>query len=127
METLTALLMSIPPMLAGGWGIWFAAGLALSIWGRYERNRSWNQAAVEEPMTMPKETFVERQHARAQAKAPHSAGDAFGELEALLEEQTAGTHRMPGEAPSVAEAVPSHASPVLNNEAPRLAAPQSLP
>ena len=124
METLTALWMSIPPLLAGGWGLWFAAGLGLSIWGRYEKNKVWNQMPeVEAPMPI-----AAQRHARAQAKAPHSAGDAFGELQALLEEQQSGSHRMPGEAPAAVSlsAAAAQESPVLN-EAPRLAAPQSLP
>jgi hypothetical protein len=122
MDTLTALLLSIPPMLAGGWGLWFAAGLGLSIWGRYESNRVWDRAPLEEEMPKP---MAAQRHARAQATAPHSAGDAFGELQALLEEQQTGTHRMPGEATAAVPAAPAE-TPVLA-EAPRLAAPQSLP
>ena len=77
-----------------------------------------------EPMHAPKHksgpvevavaVAVERPH-RPVKNAPHSAGDAFGELAALLEPQE-GSHRMPGEAP----VEPHH-------EAPLLAAPRSLP
>ena len=125
MDTLIAMLMSIPPLLAVGWGVWFAAGLALSIWGRREKMMVWEEP--EAPVIAVRPPTPTERHARQQAKAPHSAGDAFGELQALLEQQTEGTHRMPGEAP-VAQAAPAPAaeSPVLT-EAPRLAAPQSLP
>lgn len=117
MDDLIALLMDVPPMLAAGWGLWFAAGLGLSIWSRREKMMVWDEP---EPQTIAAKppTQAERQ-ARQQAKAPHSAGDAFGELEALLDQQSQGTHRTPGEAPGAD-------TPVLT-EAPRLAAPQSLP
>ena len=125
MDDLIALLLDIPPMLAAGWGLWFAAGLGLSIWGRREKMMVWDEPEAQTIAAKPP-TQAER-HARQQAKAPHSAGDAFGELEALLDQQTQSTHRMPGEAPAAAPApAPAAESPVLT-EAPRLAAPQSLP
>ena len=122
MDDLIALLLDIPPMLAAGWLLWFAAGLGLSIWGRREKMMVWDYPAEAPSVAVKAPTQAER-HARQQAKAPHSAGDAFGELEALLDQQSQSTHRMPGEAPAAA---PAAASPVLT-EAPRLAAPQSLP
>lgn len=119
---LVATLMTIPPMLAAGWGAWFAFGLGLSIWGRRENNRL--VIHHHEPVHTPKHksgpvevavaVAVERPH-RPVKNVPHSAGDAFGELAALLEPQE-GSHRMPGEAP-----VEAH------HEAPLLAAPRSLP
>lgn len=117
MDDLIALLLDIPPMLAAGWGLWFLVGLGLSIWGRREKMMVWNEPEPE-TFAVKAPTQAER-HARQQAKAPHSAGDAFGELEALLDQQTQSAHRRPGEAPAPE-------SPVLT-EAPRLAAPQSLP
>ena len=123
MDDLFAMLMDLPPMLAAGWGVWFAVGLGLSIWSRREKMYVWAEPEVESNVAKPP-TQAER-HARQQAKAPHSAGDAFGELEALLDQQThGGQHRTPGEAP--AAGAPAGESPVLP-EAPRLAAPQSLP
>lgn len=117
MDDLIALLLDIPPVLAAGWGVWFAAGLGLSIWGRREKMMVW---AEPEPETIAIKTPTPAdRHARQQAKAPHSAGDAFGELEALLDQQTQSRRHMPGEEPAAE-------SPVLT-EAPRLAAPQSLP
>lgn len=119
---LVATLMAIPPMLAAGWGAWFVVGLGLSIWGRRENNRL--VIHHHEPVRTPKHksgpvevavaVAVERPH-RPVKNVPHSAGDAFGELAALLEPQE-GSHRMPGEAP-----VEAH------HEAPLLAAPRSLP
>jgi hypothetical protein len=124
MDDVIALLLDIPPMLAAGWGLWFAAGLGLSIWSRREKMMVWDDYPEAPSVAVKAPTTAER-HARQQAKAPHSAGDAFGELEALLDQQTQGAHRMPGEAPAAAPA-PAAESPVLT-EAPRLAAPQSLP
>jgi hypothetical protein len=127
MDDLFAMLMDLPPVLAAGWGVWFAVGLGLSIWSRREKMYVWAEPEVESNVIKPP-TPAER-HARQQAKAPHSAGDAFGELEALLDQQTQGSHRRPGEAPAAdppAAAAPAAESPVLS-EAPRLAAPQSLP
>lgn len=124
MDDLIAMMMSVPPWLAVGWAVWFAFGLGLSIWGRREKMMVWD---TPEPQTVAVKapTQAER-HARQQAKAPHSAGDAFGELEALLDQQAQGTHRMPGEVAAAAAVAPASPSPVLS-EAPRLAAPQSLP
>jgi hypothetical protein len=131
LNDLTDLLMAIPVALGAKWAVWFAFGLGLSIWGRREKMYSHSHAAYEEhpyeehqPAAKPKSGV----RAERQPKVAPSSGDAFGELEALLEQQ-AGTHRMPGEAPTAPVPVPADApasSPVLA-EAPRLAAPQSLP
>jgi hypothetical protein len=128
-DDLIALVLAMPIGLAAQWGVWFAVGLGLSIWGRREKLRAETYVDNYYEPEPVKVTKAEERHARQQAKAPHSAGDAFGELEALLE-PFAGSHRMPGEAAAPPEpaqpaaAVPQ--SPVLT-EAPRLAAPQSLP
>ena len=113
MNDLVALLMHIPPMLAGGWAAWFVVGLVLSIWGRRESER----IVVEDEMPRHKSGSVQvaERPARPAKNVAHSAGDAFGELAALLEPQE-GLHRMPGESP---------VSP--HQEAPVLAAPRSLP
>jgi hypothetical protein len=117
---IVALLMQISPVLASGWAAWFLVGLVLSIWGRREQlhvvmhpESEWQQP---EPAVM--EERPERPVRRPAKNVPHSSGDAFGELAALLEPQE-GTHRMPGDA-----------SPVLREEtqeAPVLAGPRSLP
>ena len=128
MDDLFAMLMDVPPRLAAGWGVWFAVGLVLSIWSRREKMYVWAEPVVDSNVVKPP-TQAER-HARQQAKAPHSAGDAFGELEALLDQQAqGGQHRLPGEAPAAgapAAESPAGESPALP-EAPRLSAPQSLP
>ena len=120
---LIALLMEIPPVLAGRWGAWFVVGLVLSIWQRREKapsRRAW-----------PRADAHVRRRARRPACAPPrlvapstppSSGDAFGDLEALLESQ-AGTHR-PGRGTARAAACIERRR--LRN-APALAAPQSLP
>ncbi len=108
---LVSLLMQTPPALAGGWGAWFAAGLVLSIWQRKEKARlvvhgpaPKHKSGVRPPsgVRAPKAVKV--------APLP-SSGDAFGELERLLEPTPSATHRRPGD---------EHHAPVL-------AAPQSLP
>ncbi|HUQ85913.1 MAG TPA: hypothetical protein VM096_00050 [Vicinamibacterales bacterium] len=121
-DNLVALLMGIPPMLAGGWGAWFVAGLLLSLWTRREKNRlvvhdhSYDYAPVQSKhKSGPVEVAVAVERPpRPAKKAPHSTGDAFGDLAALLEPQ-GGSHRMPGEAA------------VDTQEVPVLAAPRSLP
>jgi hypothetical protein len=111
LNDLIALLMQTPPLLAAQWGVWFAVGLGLSIWGRREKAR----LVVHDAGPRPKSGSRQRQV----KAALHSSGDAFGELEALLDQQE-GTHRTPGEAPSPSVNEPLRSAPVL-------AAPQSLP
>jgi hypothetical protein len=94
----------IPPMLAGGWAAWLFVGLLLSMWGRRERSRLVVHS------TKPKSN-VKPPTKRPNKGAP--AGDAFGELEAMLEPPT-GTHRLPGESP-------------VERSTTVLATPQSLP
>ena len=114
---LLGLLEDLPRTLAGGWAAWLFVGLLLSVWQRRDSRRLVFQpvatrpkSGVRPPSAMPAP--------RPLKKAPITSGDAFGELEALLEEP-AGTHRMPGE------------TPVLTNSTgapmPAPAAPQSLP
>lgn len=123
---LVATLMGISTTLAVGWGAWFLIGIGLAVWARREQNSFAfdDRAPMHAPMHTPKHksgpvevavaVAVERPQ-RPVKNVPHSSGDAFGELAALLEPQE-GSHRMPGEA--AAEA---------HQEAPLLAAPRSLP
>lgn len=115
---LAGLLEEVPPMLAGGWAMWLFAGLLLSVWGRRDSKRLVVEAPSPKQKSGVRPPSGVRAPARVVKRAP-SSGDAFGELEALLE-PPAGTHRLPGDA-----------SPVLTNSAgavaPTLAAPQSLP
>jgi hypothetical protein len=111
---LIALLMQVPPVLAAQWGGWFLAGLVLSIWSRRERAR-----LVVHGSTKPKSGVrppSERAPAKQVKSVPLSSGDAFAELEQLLDEKPSGMHRRPGDD-----------SPVLSEVARPLAAPQSLP
>jgi hypothetical protein len=108
---LAAALEKVPPMMAAGWIAWLITGALLSRWSLYERNR----IVVAAPAPKPKSGVRPPRQPRG---TTFTTGDAFGELEAMLDEQ-AGTHRRPGDTDS----------PMLTNSAgaPSLAAPQSLP
>jgi hypothetical protein len=115
---LISMLMDVPPMLAGAWAAWFFVGLLLSIWTRREqmpaavhaspKHKSGVRAAT---ASMPSSGVRAPNPMHA---APLADGDAFGDLERLLEPHT--SHHIPGE----------QQSPVLA-EAPMIATPQSLP
>jgi hypothetical protein len=117
---LISMLMDVPPMLAGAWAAWFFVGLLLSIWTRREeapqhevvqlspRHKSGARAAA---ATRP---FDSVRVPKPVQHVPLAGGDAFADLERLLEPEH--TLHIPGE----------RQSPVLS-EAPMLAAPQSLP
>jgi hypothetical protein len=115
---LVALLSQTPPVLAAQWGVWFAVGLGLSIWGRRERAR----LVIHDSGPRPKSGV--RPPARQVRSVARSSGDAFGELEALLDnhdhQTQGGSHRTPGEPSSPSNNEPLRSAPVL-------AAPQSLP
>jgi hypothetical protein len=115
---LVATLEKVPPIVAAGWIAWLITGALLSRWSQYERNRVVAQA----PAPRPKPGAPAPRQPKT---VPFSASDAFGELEAMLDEKPSGVHRVPGDiaSPSMTE------SPVLTNSAgaPSLAAPQSLP
>ena len=123
---LLGMLMEVPPVLAGQWAAWFAVGLILSIWGR--REKTWvvarpaatarHKSGVHSPSLHPLPGVRTR---LAPIAPPNSTGDAFAELEALLEQPTGGLHRTPGEPSHLAEAEPAEPGNTL------LAAPQSLP
>jgi hypothetical protein len=109
---LLEMLMEVPPMLAGQWAAWFAVGLILSIWGR--REKTWvvvhptstrHRSAVHSPSLRPLSGVRAPIAPRAARGAQASTGDAFAELEALLE-QPAGSHRTPGESSHLADAEP---------------------
>ena len=90
---LLGMLMEVPPVLAGQWAAWFAVGLILSIWGR--REKTWvvaqpaattrHNSGVHSPSLHPLPGVRTRP---APIAPPHSTGDAFAELEALLEQPT---------------------------------------
>lgn len=108
------LLMHVPPMLAGAWAVWFSFGLMLSIWQRREKARLIVHGAAPRHRSAVRPASGIRPPSGFRAPRPvaprppaANGGDAFSELEALLEAPE-GSHRRPGEAP-------------------RLPAPQSLP
>ena len=94
---LIALLMEVPPDLAAKWGLWFTVGLILSMWTRREKVR----LVVHGPGPRQKSGVRPPSGVRvvrpAKPNAAPSAGDAFGDLEALLDTPE-GAHRRPGEA-----------------------------
>ena len=112
LNDLIGMLEDLPRTLAAGWASWLFVGLLLSVWQRSDRRR-----LVVVGQTKRQKSGV-RAPARSVKSVPMSSGDAFGELEALLEPPS-GSHRLPGElSPVVSETSPSVAP---------LAAPQSLP
>jgi hypothetical protein len=122
-DDLIAMLMDVPPRLAGGWAAWFAVGLILSIWGRREKARPASHSSLPKHKSGVRAAAASRPPSGVRAPvtpAPSvapSAGDAFGELERLLEPDNLSVHhRMPGE----------KESPVLS-EAPVMAPQQSVP
>ena len=120
---LIGMLMNLPTPLAIGWGAWLVVGLGLSIWSRREKSRLVMHSY--EPAPPPRPKSGPRQSARPAVKpvaVPQTAGNPFGDLEALFTEVQEGTHRTPGE---TAAAAPTVSEPLRN--APVLAAPQSLP
>jgi hypothetical protein len=130
MNDVIALLMDVPPKLAGGWAAWFAVGLILSIWGRRERARSMVVSSWPKHKSGVRAAAASKPFAGVRAPVfdlkpvvvPQSAGDAFGELERLLEPESLSVHhRMPGETetPVLTESPAPSESPALS-EAPAL-------
>ena len=113
------MLEDLPRTLAAGWATWLFVGLLLSVWQRRDSRRLVVLGPGKRQKSGVRPPSGVGAPARPLKSVPMSSGDAFGELEALLEPPT-GSHRMPGEA-----------SPVLTEPsrcaAPVLPAPQSLP
>lgn len=106
---LIGLLEALPRPLAIGWAAWLFVGLLLSVWQRRDSRRLVVHGSTKKQKSGVRPPSGVRAPARPVVKSvPMSSGNAFGELEALLE-PPAGTHRRPGDA------------------SPALAAPQSLP
>lgn len=105
---LIALLSDVPPVLAAQWAAWFSVGLILSIWTRREKARlvvhppSPRRKSGVRPASGVRSPSGVRSAATSRSTAARASvsatGDAFGELEALLEPET-GAHRRPGDAP----------------------------
>ena len=116
---LIGMVEGLPRTLAAGWATWLFAGLLLSVWQRRDRRRLVVLGSGKRQKSGVRPPSGVHATARSMKIVPASSGDAFGELEALLEPPT-GSHRMPGEAsPMLTE--PSRSS------GPALGAPQSLP
>jgi hypothetical protein len=91
---LLELLLHVPPLLAAKWGAWFVVGLLLSIWQRREAAR----LVVQLPAPTRQKSGVRPPPVKKPEPAVSftTGGDAFGELEALLDAPD-GTHRRPGD------------------------------
>jgi len=120
---LVALLNDLPRPLAGGWAAWLFAGLLLSVWQRRDSRRLVVQAGTTRQKSGVRQPSGVPAPARIVTSAPMSSGDAFGELEALLETPT-GHHRLPGESSPVLTEPDRSPEPAL---ALALGAPRSLP
>ena len=114
-----AMLEDLPRTLAAGWATWLFVGLLLSVWQRRDSRRLVVLDSGKRHKSGVRTPTAVGAVARPVKSVPMSSGDAFGELEALLEPPT-GSHRMPGESSPVSPE-PSPAA------APGLGAPQSLP
>ena len=116
---LVGLLEDLPRSLAAGWATWLFVGLLLSVWQRRDSRRLVVVDSGKRQKSGVRTPAGAGVMGRPAKSVPMSSGDAFGELEALLEPPT-GSHRMPGE-DSPVSTEPSRPA------APGLAAPQSLP
>ena len=115
---LVAMLEDLPRTLASGWAAWLFVGLLLSVWQRRDSRRVVVLDAGTRQKSGVRTPAGAGVQARPMKSVPLSSGDAFGELESLLEPPT-GSHRMPGEASPVLTEPTRSAAP--------LGAPQSLP
>jgi hypothetical protein len=110
-----AMLARVPPMVGAGWAAWLTVGLLLQLWGRRESKMLLHAPSARQKSGVRPPSGV-RAAARPAKRVVAPAGDAFGELEALLEPHM-GVHRTPGDSPVLTEPLRS----------PALVAPQSLP
>ena len=94
---LVSLLMDVPPDLAAKWALWFTVGLILSMWTRREKQRLVVHAPSARQKSGVRPPSGIRMPKPVKANSSPSAGDAFGDLEALLDTPE-GSHRRPGEA-----------------------------
>jgi hypothetical protein len=109
LNDLIDLLADVPPRLAFMWAAWMTVGLALNFWHRRAKR---NQLTMDGPTPRPK-SGVKGPKAPSGVRPQAASGDAFGELEALLDAPTepapsGGYHRRPGEdSPVLSEAAPT--------------------
>ena len=101
------LLKDVPPKLAGAWAAWFSVGLMLSIWQRRGKTRlvvhgpaARHRSGVRTPSSVTPPSGIRAPRPVKPRTPPPGGGDAFSELEALLESPT-GTHRTPGDESSL--------------------------
>ena len=96
MSEIFDMLRDVPPTLAAAWGGWVVAGLVLLLW--YLRAREGErEAALLRARARSKSGVRLAAGPRKPAPKP-AAPDAFGELEALLDQPpTTSTSRRPGD------------------------------
>ena len=117
LNDLIDLLKDVPPRLAFMWAGWMTVGLMLNFWHRRAKR---NQLTVYYDTTPRPKSGVKGPKPPSGVRAQAPSGDAFGELEALLdtpaEPTPTGGYRRPGED-----------SPVHSEATPALAVPRALP
>ncbi len=80
MGTLMNLTLSVP--VVAGWGCWLATGLVLLVWARRAREADLQAHGIR---TVARPVAAPRPKSAAQVGRPASAGNAFSELQAMLE------------------------------------------
>lgn len=110
LNDLFALLADVPPKTAMLWAAWLTAGLLLSMWQRRaERRLVVHPTSSARPKT---KSGVKKPAGVRQEPQTYTTGDAFGELEKLLDEPTpSGMHRRPGDDVLRESATPALAGP----------------
>jgi len=131
MDDLKEMVLNMPRILAAGWAAWFFVGLLLSVWARREKHMADDYRSSEHKSGVHAVRASSGVRApRPSKNVPVSAGDAFGDLEKLLEPE-AGSHRTPGEksSPVLADIdrFMENKGTVTGSNGAALAAPQSLP
>jgi len=92
MGSLMNLPLSVP--VVAGWGFWLATGLLLVVWARRTREADLRGHSFR---TAPRPATA-RPKSGVQVGRPGSAGDAFSELQAMLEpEPDLSSARRPGD------------------------------
>jgi len=118
LNDLIELLADVPPTTAIAWAAWLTAGLLLSMWHRRAKRWLVVHHATASYAAKPKSGVRPPSGVPPARREPQTGsfttGDAFGELEALLEPTPSGLHRRPGD-------------DVLREPSPVLAGPKALP
>ena len=90
-----ALSVLSPPLLVG-WAAWVVVGLALAFWARRVRAAAAVLAAAGSRMSGPRHGVSRPKSDVRLPVRPHSAPDAFGDLQAMLDPPPSASRR-PGD------------------------------